>query len=298
MEEAIRRIQQMNPVTREVNLENLQLVELPPLPEGVRNLYCSFNQLTSLPPLPSTLTFLSCGNNQLVSLPPLPSTLTYLACGNNQLVSLPPLPSTLSTLSCSNNQLVALPPLPESLTYLACHTNRLTSLPELPKNLKLLNCMSNKLVTLPRLPESLKDLIYMKNPFKEPLKTIFREFEKEHRNLDERERRFLLNRNLLYKIRTYQKLRNNKLEAAMKYKYKPEKIQALMNRNKINMDSAFTEEIWDKYFNKSGEVWTEGVGQAYGPFTERETKVYTNLWKGGKTRRRKSKKRKTHRKGK
>jgi Leucine-rich repeat (LRR) protein len=261
MEEAVRRIQQMNPHTGELDLDELNLVELPPLPEGVRQLYCSANQLARLPPLPSTL--------------------IHLSCNNNKLVTLPPLPSTLRRLGCASNKLITLPPLPETLTHLICYNNRLTSLPELPKNLQLLNCMGNKLVTLPRLPESLTQLIYTKNPFKEPLKTFLREYEKEYRNTDSPEARLRLMENLLHKIRNYQMLTNKKLEAAIKYKYKPEKIQALMNRNQINMQNAFTEEIWDKYFNKSGEVWTEGVGQAYGP------------WRGGERSRNKRSGRKT-----
>jgi Leucine-rich repeat (LRR) protein len=252
MEEAVRRIQQMNPHTGELDLDELNLVELPPLPEGVRQLYCSANQLARLPPLPSTL--------------------IHLSCNNNKLVTLPPLPSTLRRLGCASNKLITLPPLPETLTHLICYNNRLTSLPELPKNLQLLNCMGNKLVTLPRLPESLTQLIYTKNPFKEPLKTFLREYEKEYRNTDSPEARLRLMENLLHKIRNYQMLTNKKLEAAIKYKYHPNRIQRHMDRNQVNKEGYMSEENWEKYFTRRGEVWTEGVGQAYGP------------WMGGKTR--------------
>ena len=89
MEIALERI--LNSLDGEVDLRRLGLTELPPLPEGITVLNCSWNQLTSLPELPSTLTMLYCAQNQLTSLPELPS-LDYLQCNNNQLTSLPTLP--------------------------------------------------------------------------------------------------------------------------------------------------------------------------------------------------------------
>jgi Leucine-rich repeat (LRR) protein len=120
MEIALERIANMRDGV--LDLSNLGLTELPPLPPTLVELDCRGNQLTELPQLvsedPSTLKYLYCEGNQLTSLPQLPSTLRHLNCHSNQLTSLPQLPSTLSELHCSYNQLTSLPQLPSTLNYL------------------------------------------------------------------------------------------------------------------------------------------------------------------------------------
>jgi len=112
-----------------LNLSHLRLTELPDLPAGVTELWCSYNCLTMLPEtLPAGLTQLVCSNNQLLSLPDtLPAGLTELWCYNNQLTTLPEiLPAGLTTLSCGKNQLTTLPEiLPAGLTTLYCWGNNL-----------------------------------------------------------------------------------------------------------------------------------------------------------------------------
>lgn len=81
-----------------LDLIELGLTSLPPLPDILTDLFCDNNQLTTLPHLPSKLVFLSCRNNQLTSLPDLPDSLTELYCINNKLTSLPSLPSTLKII--------------------------------------------------------------------------------------------------------------------------------------------------------------------------------------------------------
>jgi len=90
---------------KSLNIGNLNLTELPELPEGLERLYCTNNQLTKLPKLPKGLERLYCDNNQLTELPELPKGLKYLYCGNNKLTKLPEIPKGLRELYCHDNQL-------------------------------------------------------------------------------------------------------------------------------------------------------------------------------------------------
>jgi hypothetical protein len=155
MEIALQRIQHC--VNGRLDLTNLGLSELPPLPENLTELRCCRNQLTTLPELPSSLQTLYCSCNQLTSIPSLPSSLETFTCLVNQLTTLPSLPTSLSMMMCDYNQLTALPELPH-LSYLSCSGNQLTSLPSLPHGLTRLYCSSNELETLPELPSTLVGL--------------------------------------------------------------------------------------------------------------------------------------------
>jgi len=170
----IRQWQQRGDTSISLDLSNLNLTNLPPLPNGLQILYCGNNQLTkitpssrrkpwdlsdsSLPDLPNTLQILYCGNNQLTSLPTLPTSLQKLYCNINQLINLPTLPNTLQELDCYINKLTSLPDLPINLQKLNCRDNKLNNLPPLPNSLQTLICRDNKLTSLPTLPNSLKEL--------------------------------------------------------------------------------------------------------------------------------------------
>ena len=128
MDEAQRRIDKWiaeGEVDNELQLSNLKLTRLPPLPENVRILFCERNNLTELPDLPDTLIDLFCGDNKLTRLPTLPADLDTLSCSNNNLIRVPTLPKKLRGLSCSNNELTRLPHLPMSLLHLDCEDNKL-----------------------------------------------------------------------------------------------------------------------------------------------------------------------------
>jgi len=88
-----------------LDLSNLDLIELPELPKGLKYLYCEYNQLTKLPKLPEELVILYCHNNQLTKLPELPKGLKYLDCDGNKLTELPELPKGLKYLDCDGNKL-------------------------------------------------------------------------------------------------------------------------------------------------------------------------------------------------
>jgi hypothetical protein len=104
MEEARKRVRAWT--SGPLFLSELGLTELPELPAGVTDLWCSYNCLTMLPEtLPAGLTTLYCHNNQLLSLPEsLPAGLRMLYCYGNQLTRLPEtLPADLEVLSCEAN---------------------------------------------------------------------------------------------------------------------------------------------------------------------------------------------------
>jgi hypothetical protein len=124
MQEAIYRINiwiAQNDDNTLLDLSNLGLTELPPIPRNCKSLYCDDNKLTSLPDLPSC-TELSCIRNKLTSLPDLPVCKT-LWCYNNCLTHLPQL-YKCELLSCNNNSLTFLPQLPKCRQIYCDHNSK------------------------------------------------------------------------------------------------------------------------------------------------------------------------------
>ena len=195
MDIALAQIVAMGP-NKKLDISNLGLTELPPLPPQLKVLKCHKNKLTHLPPLPKTLVelrcdenllqdlpelpskleFLNCGDNKLTKLPTLPKKLLELNCKHNYLESLPSLPNDLYELNCLGNELKTLPELPDGMRELYCSLNELIKLPKLPSNLLTLDCTENKLTTLPRLPMELENLETYGNPFVEPFRSLVREY--------------------------------------------------------------------------------------------------------------------------
>ncbi len=103
--ELLRRIAAWQPGTR-LDLYGLQITNLPPLPDGLKDLTCDYTNLTSLPSLPDGLHTLTCGNTPLTSLPQLPNSIIFLYCGHTRLTNLPSLPTSLQFLSCYNTPLI------------------------------------------------------------------------------------------------------------------------------------------------------------------------------------------------
>ena len=96
----------------------------------IAHYYDSFDELLQLPNY-NEITSINCSNMNLTNLPQLPNCLTYLRCYYNELTSLPLLPNSLTVLYCWNNNLTSLPQLPNSLIKLDCENNNLISLLEL-----------------------------------------------------------------------------------------------------------------------------------------------------------------------
>lgn len=173
-----------------LDLKNLGLTTLPPIPEGVyelnveqnklttikegvlpfslRELYCNDNELVSLPSLPPNLYTLNCSRNCLTQLPEIPHKMWSLICYTNQLTSLPRLDHLkgLDALWCDGNKLTEIPALSSDRPLaLWCCGNQLTSLPSFADvpNMKQLRCENNKLTEIPELPKSLLVLNCRKN---------------------------------------------------------------------------------------------------------------------------------------
>jgi len=136
-----------------LNLNGLQITELPPLPDTLKILRCSFTSLRIIRSLPKGLQYLYCSNNPLVELPALPKGLLGLECYNTLLTSLPELPPNLDILVCSNTQIKELPTLPEGIRHLYCHSNSLlTVVPSIPSSLYTFYCNDTSISLIPPLP--------------------------------------------------------------------------------------------------------------------------------------------------
>ncbi len=157
---------------RELKIHHTKITTLPPLPESLEVLDLYENtELNSLPPLPPGLRVLKVVLSQLTSLPLIPPGLLVLDCGFNSLSELPELPPTLQVLNCSGskhhggylrnmhvNKIRKLAPLPPELRRLECSGIFLKYLPFLPPKLEYLDCTENFLQFLPEIPPSLKIL--------------------------------------------------------------------------------------------------------------------------------------------
>ncbi|ELM1617142.1 hypothetical protein Q3P50_000297 [Salmonella enterica] len=152
-----------------LDLGDLKLTSLPPLPEWITELDVRFNSLSALPDnLPASLKNLTAGSNKLTSMPDrLPARLETLDVSNNQITIMQGrLPDGLSKLNLNHNQLTELPEeLPQGLEVLDVSKNKLTRLPEtLPEKLRKLYVYENKITDLPEtLPPELKELLVQDN---------------------------------------------------------------------------------------------------------------------------------------
>lgn len=161
MEEAINRIkrwQYYNDDSLTLNLCHLDLTELPPIPEGVRSLYCTFNKLTKIDNLPNSLSILYCSMNNIKNLDNLPPNLQILHCQYNKIQYLDNLPNDLRILYCNHNLLTSVDHLPNSLRILYCEYNLITSLTNLPDNLTFIECHRNFISHIHKLPPKLNKI--------------------------------------------------------------------------------------------------------------------------------------------
>ena len=110
-------------LTSKLDLSELGLTSLPPLPDKLKHLIAHGNRLTALPVLPSSLTILSAFNNRLMALPELPSKLDTLCVSDNALTALPVLPQSLESLSADNNLLQIFPIYPKKLRNISINEN-------------------------------------------------------------------------------------------------------------------------------------------------------------------------------
>ena len=125
------------------------LVELPPVPASVRELYIYDNQLAHLPALPPGLRVLDANRNRLVDVPRLEG-LDFAYLASNQLVA-PPVLAGVRYLNVSGNPLAALP-IDPALRELRAESSGLATLPDAIAGLaelRELHLRDNALAALP-----------------------------------------------------------------------------------------------------------------------------------------------------
>jgi len=121
------------------------------LPDNICVVNLTYNQLTEIN-LPSGLKQLSLAYNEFLECPKFGDNLADLDISNNKLSHINVLPVKLKTLVCSNNKIQKIETLPSTIELLDCSTNELSELPVLPDTLTSFDCSNNKLKTIPELP--------------------------------------------------------------------------------------------------------------------------------------------------
>ena len=229
-------------------LSNLNLPELPVLPNNLKILYCDNNELTTLPELPNNLQRLVCDKNKLRNLPTLPNSLKILDCDDNKLTALPELPNSLQKLVCSYNRLSNLPILPNTLQELNCNNNKLPTLPTLPNNLQTLDCRNNQLTNLPILPNNLRELVCSYNQLTNLP------------NLPNSLQKLLIDSINLLNNTQIQFLLNNNVEV---YDSNEDLIELLPERNENLVNNELNIEYKNNYYNNNNELNIEYKNNYY-----------------------------------
>ncbi len=89
-----------------IEISNLNITSIPPIPINVISLNCSNTEITKLPNLPKYLEYLDCSNTKISKMQNLPKTLQYLNCSNTEIKKFPRLGENLEWLVCQNCPLI------------------------------------------------------------------------------------------------------------------------------------------------------------------------------------------------
>ena len=103
-----------------LNVSNLDILSIPPIPKDVKEFDCSNTSISKLPELPQSLEYLNCSNTKITKLPNLPNCIEYLECSNTKIRKMQNLPKSLKNLSCENTEITKFPRLGENLEWLNC----------------------------------------------------------------------------------------------------------------------------------------------------------------------------------
>ncbi|EGF7348246.1 hypothetical protein F6T13_22680 [Escherichia coli] len=100
-----------------LDVSNLGITFLPPLPDSITELNARYNKLIAISDLPKTLKKLTVWSNQIIYLPEdLPAELEILNAGNNLISYISLLPKKLQKLDLSYNNLEVIIALPDTVT--------------------------------------------------------------------------------------------------------------------------------------------------------------------------------------
>lgn len=144
-----------------LDLSDLDLTELPRIPEGVEVLKCSNNKITKLSNLPLTLKKLICVGNFITHLSNIPEGVETVICGvNDNLISIDDLPDSVKTLELREiDSLLYINKLPLNLKTLdLSYINHLAKISFFPPNLRVLCIEEMNIKILPPFPESLRKI--------------------------------------------------------------------------------------------------------------------------------------------
>lgn len=138
-----------------LDVSNLGITFLPPLPDSITELNASYNKLIAISDLPKTLKKLTIWSNQIIYLPEdLPAELEILNAGNNLISYIPSLPKKLQKLDLSYNNLETIIALPDTVTTFIANTNNIKKIFSFPASMKTLEIANNELKYLPNFPEN------------------------------------------------------------------------------------------------------------------------------------------------
>ena len=143
-----------------LDLSNLGLKELPPLPDTVEHLTISNNPIKTLDGLPKSLKYLNCSNTYITYLDNLPDNLKHLCCVS--CISLRIIHinvdniTTINAPYCDNLQKIIR--LPKSLRNLDISRSLVNYICKFPPYLRSFKCVDTSLEKIPPLPDTLTKL--------------------------------------------------------------------------------------------------------------------------------------------
>ena len=124
-----------NNVNETLDLSNLNLKDIPNLPNNLKYLNINNNLIVNICNLPQSLLQLNCKFNRIKIIENLPTELLVLNCSNNLITKIINLPNKLNELNCNENYIHELPILPDSLNYIDITATYITTITNIPKNL-------------------------------------------------------------------------------------------------------------------------------------------------------------------
>ncbi|EFL3764249.1 DUF5503 domain-containing protein [Escherichia coli] len=152
--------------SNELNLSNLFLGSVPPLPEWIEMLRLNDNQLVSIQ-VPESCKELELEFNILTEFPKVPNGITLISVNNNQISRIDSFPPKSKNIFISNNKLSEIPAIPDTAEVFECSGNNIKEIRHFPKNLKEAHIEYNDIEVVPAIPGNLKLLFMECNPIKE-----------------------------------------------------------------------------------------------------------------------------------
>ena len=152
--------------SNELNLSNLFLGSVPPLPEWIEILSLIHNELDSIQ-VPESCKELEVDFNNLTEFPQVPDGITLISVNNNLISHIDSFPPKIEKIFISHNKLSEIPAIPDTTAVFDCGYNKIQEIRYFPKNLKEARIGYNNIEVVPAIPGNLKLLFMECNPIKE-----------------------------------------------------------------------------------------------------------------------------------